>query len=128
METRGWVCVNEYGTEAAKDIDLTFIHTLEAVQLAGVELQRWMAGWDDKRGVPLFGIWAPKAVAAILGTIGGKVNAKVLSQAFKAAKLNPGFAEAVDAAWRLGGVDSALAIISSELPHIAAELNASVKK
>ncbi len=126
MEKQGWVCINEYGLDVAVAVDNTFIRTLEAVQLAGVEMQRWVTGWDHKRGSPMFGVWAPKAVAAILGAVAGKLDAKSLAVAFKKAKLNPEFAAAVDAAWRLGGSQAAVDIISAELPTIAWQINQSV--
>ncbi len=126
MEKRGWVCINEYGSEASEAVDRGFISMLSAVQEAKVDLQRWMAGWDEKRGTPIFGVWAPRAVAAIIGATQGKVSPEALAKAFIQAKLNPSFAAAVDAAWRMGGVESASQIIAAELPAVAAEINGSV--
>lgn len=128
MEKRGWVCINEYGAEAAEKVDLSFIRALEAVQLAKIDLQRWMAGWDSKRGTPIMGVWAPKLAAAIIGALSGTTaSAASIARAFATAKVSPTFAVAVDAAWRMGGVTAARELIAAELPDLARDINATVK-
>lgn len=127
MELRGWVCVTEYGAEASRMVDLEFIKTLEAIKMAGVDMQRWMAGWDQKRGEPIYGVWAPKPVAAILGCMAGRGDAKALAEALQHAKVSRDFAAAIDAAWRMGGTESALEIIRAELPHLADKINQTVR-
>lgn len=126
MEKQGWVCINEYGGEAAQAVDANFLDIVAAVQLAGVTLQRWMAGWDAKKEVPIYGIWAPRPVAAILAVCEGKVKRNELVQVLKEAKINTQFVQALDAAWRLGGREATVAIIADTLPHIAAEINRTV--
>lgn len=127
MIKQGWVCIDEYGTESAKAVDGTFLDILHAVQIAGVTLQRWMCGWDEARGTVKLGVWAPKAVAAIVGTIAGKVSPAEMASALKEAKTNAAFAGAVDASWRMGGAAAALEIIAAELPHLAQAINKTVQ-
>lgn len=126
MEKQGWVCINEYGSEAATAVDAAFFDTVAAVQLAGVTLQRWMAGWDAKKEVPIYGIWAPRPVAAIIAVCEGKLKRNELAQILKEAKINAPFVQALDAAWRLGGREAAAVVIVDALPHIAAEINRSI--
>lgn len=123
MEKQGWVCINEYGSETATAVDAAFFDTVAAVQLAGVTLQRWMAGWDAKKEVPIYGIWAPRPVAAIIAVCEGKLKRNELAQVLKEAKINTPFVQALDAAWRLGGREAVVMIITDQLPHIAAEIN-----
>lgn len=117
MEKQGWVCIQEYG--GPEPTSGEFLDMVRAVHDAGVDLQRWMAGWDETRGTPSFGIWAPKVAAAILGTMAGTLDQRGLTEALRASKLDPAFANAVDAAWRLGGKDAAKELILGELPHLA---------
>lgn len=126
MDDRGWVLMEEYGSSVSKEVDARFCRVLEAVVGAGVELTRWIAGWDTQRGEPMFGIWAPRPVAAIINAMSGRdASAKSMLAAFHQTKVNPQFAAAVDAAWRIGGHEAAVQVIAAELPQLAQELQGS---
>lgn len=127
MEKQGWVCINEYGHDTAQAVDSAWLDQVQAVHMAGVTLQKWMAGWDATKQVPLYGIWAPRPVAAILAVCQGKIKRDALAQVLKESKINAPFVQALDAAWRLGGHDAALEIIKDQLPQIARQLNQTIR-
>jgi hypothetical protein len=116
MEERGWVLLHEYG--GAENLDPHFLGMVRAVQRAGTELQRWMAGWDAERGVPKVGIWAPRVAACILGLMADKLSEDDLTSALIAAKVDHDFAQAVDAAYRMGGNEAAAEVLRDRLPTL----------
>lgn len=119
MEDRGWVCVHDYGTDAAEAVDGAFLDVVKAVHEAGVDMQRWLTGWDDKRGTPRMGIWAPRIPAAVIATLTGKVDVQRLTEILHMSKSDPEFIHAVDAAWRLGGREAAMELFLTQYPRIA---------
>lgn len=127
MTDRGWVLIDEYG-DSSKELEPHFLSMVHAVQLAGVELERWFAGWDHPKQVPKYGVWAPRVVAAILGLLAKRLAVPQLVQALKAAKIDPQFAAAVDAAWRFGGAAASDAMVVERLPQLAEQINAAARK
>lgn len=113
------MCVHDYGTEAAEAVDTAFLDIVRAVHDAGVEMQRWMTGWDDRRGVPRMGVWAPRIPAAVMSTLAGKVSREKLTEVLHMAKTDREFIDAVDAAWKLGGREAALELFMTQFPRIA---------
>lgn len=128
MEKRGWVLLTEYFTDKGEPVTAEFFDMAKAVNLAGVDMQRWLAGWDHQRGTPVYGIWAPRVAAAILGTCSGRLSAESLARVLRQGKMDADFAGAIDAAWRLGGKAAVDDVLRDVLPALVPEINASVRK
>lgn len=126
MEKQGWVCIAEYG-DTTKPATPEFLDMVKAVNEAGTDMQHWTCGWDDERGRPLYGIWAPRVAAAILGVVMGKdhgvqfarMSVAQLKNALVAATIDQDFVQAVDAAYRLGGRSAARDVVLEHVPKLA---------
>lgn len=117
MEAQGWVCISEWG-DTPKPATSEWLDMVRAVHAAGADMQQGAVDWDDQKRTARLGVWAPRVVAAVLGTMAGKTSVQELTGALRASKLNQEFGMAVDAAYKLGGREAAHAVILDNMSTI----------
>lgn len=118
MEDRGWVPVATYADGINRRLDDHFMDMVRGVQMASLDMQRGLVGWDDDTNLPQFGIWAPRVVAVTLSLCGDILSAEDLAEVLRAAKVDQDFIQAVDAGYRMGGNDAAMEMIKARMPRL----------